>query len=515
MTRRSRLMGCLAALSFEVGWAGAQPTPAAPPTAEIKFADASAMLGNKPPKPKELGEQGSPDYLEWPFDVVFCDVNGDGRLDLFMMDHHGAPYSRLWLGDGKGHMAAVDPPKLAASNRRAAGCFSLLPYDFGGSGRQDVFNTYTTGQYHYTGPAGKNDPESFRWENSPAPGVWTIMLSDFNGDGFVDAAAGPNRGPGGQIHWGGGEALVKDFQRKTEAFVGFHSATADMNGDGWPDMVSSNFGQGEKEFYLGLLLNDGQGGFKDTAGEAGLDAAPAGGAVILADFNNDGLMDIYICGYPSTRKNEGAVKLYLNEGRGKFRDATVGSGLEGPQSCWQTRYVKTTAADFDNDGLIDIVIYGDKDYKLYQNLGGGKFKDVSASAGIATHYLGEPCSAAADYDDDGLVDLAMLSQGVWLGHNVSVTDNGWLKVRLIGPKGNPEAAGASVTLYEAGHLGDAKFILGHQQAQFSSDFHTSGSRLHFGLGRHPACDLTAVFPGGKTVERKDVKARARIEVNQP
>src|SRR5579862_1339855 len=75
--------------------------------AQIKFSNVSQQLGNKPAKPKGFGEKMSPEYLEWPFDLVFMDINGDGNWDLFMLDHHGAPYHRLWLGDGKGKLISV------------------------------------------------------------------------------------------------------------------------------------------------------------------------------------------------------------------------------------------------------------------------------------------------------------------------------------------------------------------------------------------------------------------------
>lgn len=494
---------------------------------EIKFSDESANCGTAM-KPRaqstdpELtkGEFPAHDktdagFYAWPFDILFCDLNGDGHLDLFMTNHPHCAWSRLWLGDGKGKLTLVDPLKLLADGK-SRGSFSLVACDFGGG--RDLLITdgdVIASQFHYTGPAGKLAPEEFAWTKQPLHGaIYTYLLADFNGDGFLDAACGANRGAGGKVWFGKGQPFVKDFEPAGDTFVGFHSLCADMNGDGWPDILSSNFGEtkAKVEFFGGLGINDGKGAFKECAVESGLEAMPAGGNIIAADFNNDGLMDIYVCGYPSTRKAEGAVKLYINSGDGKFRDATEGSGLEGPKSVWATRYVKSTAADFDNDGLVDIVNFASGGYRLYRNLGGGKFKDVTEAAGVPTANTGEPCAASGDYDEDGRVDLAVLSGGVWLGRNVTENSNGWLKVKLIGPGGNPDAAGASVTIYKAGQIGKKEAILGHQQAMFSTDYHTTGSLLHFGLGSESSCDVRAVYPGGKTVDVQGIKAKNTMTV---
>ena len=138
---------------------------------------------------------------------------------------------------------------------------------------------------------------------------------------------------------------------------------------------------------------------------------------------------------------------------------------------------------------------------------------MTDASGIATSSAGEPCAASADYDGDGLVDLAVLSRGVWLGHNVTQTKNGWVEVRVKGPRGNPSAAGASVTLYRDGRLGEKDAVLGHGQAIFSTDVHTTGSRLHFGLGTEATCDVRAVYPGGKPVDKRGVKAKGRVTVD--
>ena len=496
---------------------------------DIRFSDESRNAGTlmksrtQSPDPELSKNEWPPAdktdaaYYAWPFDVLFLDVNGDGHADLFMVNHAHCAWSRLWLGDGKGKFTLVDPARMLAEGK-SRGSFSLVAYDFG-SGSQDVLITdgdVTASQYHYTGTNGASPAASFLWTKQPLQSsIYTYLLADFNADGFVDAAVGANRGAGGQVFFGAGQPWVKDFAASAKTFVGFHSVAADMNGDGSTDIVASNFGEtrAKTEFYLGLLVNDGKGGFKDMAAEAGLDAAPAGGNVAVADFNNDGLMDIYSFGYPSTKRGEGSVKFYLNKGNSKFEDVTEDSGLKGPASGWATRYVKSTAADFDNDGLVDLVNYGSTGFRLYRNLGGGKFADVTQAAGVPKDSSGEPCASAGDYDEDGRVDLALLSNGVWLGHNATETGNGWVKVHLRGAKGNPDAAGARVWVYRAGGLGKADSLLGYQESMFGTDFHVPHP-LHFGLGDKTDCDVRVRFPSGQTREVKGAKAKSVIEVSE-
>jgi len=459
-------------------------------------------------------------YTVYPFDVIFLDVNGDGKLDLFQLEHHACHLSHLWLGDGKGKMIAVEQKKVVPQGK-VFGNFSLLPYDFG-SGAQDLFTTVQSCQTHYTGPVGKLAPEEFQWTGSDVRTDRTILLADFDGDGLVDAAIGGGNGyAGGYLCRGEGKTLLVEFKKGPDLNVGFHSVAADLNGDGWPDVLAGSLrprtenGKRVEECSLVLHLNDGKGSFRDASAEAGLEGAPSFGGLVVADFNNDGLMDIYSLGYPSIWKNEGFVKLYLNAGGGRFTDATAGSGLEDVSDSFQHRYSKVTCGDFNNDGLVDIVSFaGDgKGVRLYRNLGNGKFQDVTTGLGARIGAAGKYCAASADYDDDGRLDLAFCgSTGPNLCRNVTESANGWLKVRLHGPKGNPEAAGASVTIYQPGRLGDPKAVLGHQQAVFSTDFHVLGSWMHFGLGSAKTCDLVAVYPGGRKVEKRGLAAGSREEI---
>ena len=136
------------------------------------------------------------------------------------------------------------------------------------------------------------------------------------------------------------------------------------------------------------------------------------GGVAVFDYDADGWPDIFFtngAAMPSLRK-EGPRhhnRLYRNERNGKFRDVTAEAGLAG-----EGYSIAAAAADFDNDGRVDLFVGGVRLNRLYRNLGGGRFRDVTAVAGIAS---GLWCEGAAwfDYDNDGRLDLFVVNYLQW------------------------------------------------------------------------------------------------------
>ena len=139
-----------------------------------------------------------------------------------------------------------------------------------------------------------------------------------------------------------------------------------------------------------------------------------GAGVAFFDFDNDGDQDLlFINGTPwPWARIAGALptlKLYANDGRGKFSDVTAGSGLDV-----SVMGMGVAVGDFDNDGQTDVFVTCVGENHLFKNLGGGKFSDVTASAGVAGDV--KQWSTAAcflDYDNDGKLDLFVGNYVQW------------------------------------------------------------------------------------------------------
>ncbi len=166
-----------------------------------------------------------------------------------------------------------------------------------------------------------------------------------------------------------------------------------------------------------------------------------GGGVAFLDFDNDGAQDLLFInssGWPwqtTTRKADATMKLYRNDGHGKFTDVTAGSGLD------VSFYgMGVAVGDYDNDGLPDVFITAVGGNHLFHNLGGGKFADVTAESGVA----GSEWSTSAafiDYDNDGRLDLFVCNYVQWsreLDLKANFTFDG--KTRAYGPPMNFEGS---------------------------------------------------------------------------
>ena len=206
--------------------------------------------------------------------------------------------------------------------------------------------------------------------------------------------------------------------------VGAGGAFFDFDGDGWQDILlvnSKDWAPKGRKSLSALYRNNKNGTFTDVTAGSGLDVEMYGIGVSVADYDNDGKDDVYVTALEGDR-------LFHNEGAGKFKDVTKLSGIANANFA-------TSAAwfDFDKDGKLDIFVAnyvqwtlkGDiwcsldgtaKSYctpesykgtrsKLYHNLGGGKFEDVSVKAGVGDATSKSLGVTVIDFDADGWPDL--------------------------------------------------------------------------------------------------------------
>ena len=126
-----------------------------------------------------------------------------------------------------------------------------------------------------------------------------------------------------------------------------------------------------------------------------------GSGVALGDYDGDGLCDIYLC------RLDGDNALYLNLGGWRFKDVTAASGIACP-SQFSTGAV---FADVDGDHDLDLLVTAmGQPNRLFLNNGDSTFADATATAGIGTRY-GSNSIALADIDNDGDLDLYIVNYG--------------------------------------------------------------------------------------------------------
>jgi hypothetical protein len=225
---------------------------------------------------------------------------------------------------------------------------------------------------------------------------------------------------------------LSEFRRERTSgpptFSGGGVAAEDVDGDGDVDLLFVG-GIG-----LGLYANDGKGGFTDVSEAAGLTWRRPDGTTgeartpLIADLDNDGHQDLLI-----TFAND-AHRLYRGLGGGRFEDRTEGAGLGGAGRVGGP----ATLFDFDGDGLLDVYLCGFGDYlageiptvdrdnrnglsnRLLRNLGGLRFEDVTEESGTGDTGW---CQAVShtDLDRDGRQDLVVAND---FGRNVLLRNRG-------------------------------------------------------------------------------------------
>ena len=144
---------------------------------------------------------------------------------------------------------------------------------------------------------------------------------------------------------------------------------------------------------------------------------PMCGGVAILDYDNDGLMDIFFTNgakLPELKKTNPSFYncLLRNKGDGTFEDVTKKAGVSGENLDFS---YGVAAGDYDNDGWTDLFIANTGKNTLYHNNGNGTFTDVTAQSGLGSKPPGTLSVQAAwfDFDNDGLLDLVVSNYTVW------------------------------------------------------------------------------------------------------
>jgi hypothetical protein len=276
-----------------------------------------------------------------------------------------------------------------------------------------------------------------------------------------------------------------DIETSNQAGRGVTPGDYDIDGD--VDIFVSNYRLDKNFFYQ----NQGEGVLEEIAGENGtrgeynMDWRSYGHTIgsVFGDIDNDGDFDMVHANleHPFYYHFSNLTMVLINDGSGQFVDEAEARGI----------YYRETASnpvlfDADNDGDLDLFItnvYPDRDSDFYVNDGTGHFQLQNWESGLVQQNGWG--AAAADYDNDGDVDLIAYD----LFRNDLDNDHHWLQVRAVGLEGNTAALGAVVQV-DAGDLSQIRMVSGGSGTT-SQDSQTQ----HFGLGARDSVDsVTVYFP---------------------
>jgi hypothetical protein len=426
--------------------------------------------------------------------VAVGDYNNDGYPDVFVSC---VGQSRLFRNTGKG--AFEDVTKSSGLLGRQGLSTSAVWMDYDRDGFLDLFvcNYVRWSAEHdvFCSLDGKNKsyctPEAYRGD--------TCWLYHNRGDGtFEDVTA---------------TSGIFDSSSKSLGV-----AMLDYDQDGWPDLLVANDTQPNK---LYRNLHDGK--FKDVAVEAGLafsseGKARAGMGVDAADFDNSGRTGIIITNFDNEM-----IGLYRASAKG-YDDVAMQTGLGSASK--NTLGFGCVFYDADLDGLLDIAvanghidetvrnIRGNVGYaqapQLFQNLGGGNFRDVANEIGgdFDLPRVGRGL-AFGDFDRDGDLDLLLTTNngGAYLYRNDVSNANRSIRFRLVGTKSNRDAIGAIVRIYVNGQVQTRMVRSG------SSYLSQSELPVTFGVGRQDQIEKVVIdWPSGRSEEHPRLQAAKAYQV---
>jgi len=444
---------------------------------------------------QEAGVAGGNDALNIVSDAVWFDYDNDGLPDL-LVARFGTPI--LYHNEGHGKFRDVT---AGSGLNKFGNTIAVIAFDYDNDGYLDLlFGNYfqpvnlldlkephvlpnnldgaTNGGgvtlWHNTG-AGTFEDVTDKAGLGKVTG-WTLAVGhgDFTNNGLQDIYLACDFGTD-HVFLNNGDGTFREVTERATGWdtkKGMNVDVADYNNDGWLDIYVTNIYDDYMKECAMLWQNMGDGTFTDVAQEVGVCDTGWGWAAKFSDFDNDGWQDLFLVN---------------------------GLRSAGPENYLTTLLPMITTPGVDFSDVNSWPDIGNRSWSGYQrkrffhNLGDATFREIGADTGVNNDKDGRGIGII-DIDNDGRLDLVQTNadQSPIVYRNVSQNVGNWIEIKLIGTKSNRDGIGARVEL-QAGGLKQIRELDGGNG--YASQ---STRRIHFGIGSANKIDhLQIRWPSGR------------------
>ncbi|GGW49480.1 VCBS repeat-containing protein [Arenibacter certesii] len=501
----------------------------------------------------------------WKTGTSIADVNGDGLLDIYVcysgLGTNDLRANQLFINKGNNNDGVpVFIDEAVEYGLDAEGSFSTQAvfFDYDLDGDLDMFllnhaNSYYSPFFNSTklrntrhpffgNSLYRNDDNNFV-EVSESAGIYGgglnfglgVAISDFNQDGFPDIYVSNDYEEQDFLYLNNGDGTFVDATKMAFGHISKFSMgndAADINNDGLVDLITMDMlpednyrqkllkgpdeyvryqiavdsGYHKQQMRNMLQLNQGidQNGvprFSEIGQLAGISNTDWSWASLIADFDNDGLKDIFVTnGYLRDYTNMDFLNFEANQAVQNAR----AHGVELLSDKGKNKYAKAIYELVNKIPSTKIPNY------IFKNQDNYTFKDVTNKWGLSMPTVSTG-AAYVDLDNDGDLDLVISNTNSPIGvfkNTVDQEENNFVRIKLRGSAKNSFAIGAKVWLYTDSLV---QFLENYTARGYQSSVDPI---LNFGIGKSNKANLKIQWPDGSVTVEENIKLNTLLEYDQ-
>ncbi len=467
--------------------------------------------------------------------AIMDDFDNDGLLDIVVTSLD--PSQSMAFYRNKGDGTFEDRTEAAGLSKQLGGIYCVQG-DYNNDGHLDIFiprGAWLTPNMAIRPSLLRNNGDGTFTDVTKEAGLLDPVNStsaawvDYDNDGFLDLFVCCEK-QANRLYHNKGDGTFEEVAARAgvqgNGTWGKGATWIDYDNDRYSDLFLNNL-TGPAQ----LLHNNRDGTFTNVTAAMGIAGPQHGFSCWAWDYDNDGWLDIFATSYdrslgdvvkgmlgrPHQRDSN---RLYRNLGGKGFKDVTKEAGLDMVFATMGSNF-----GDFDGDGYLDFYLgTGDPNFatlipnRMFKNVGGERFSEVTASSGTGHLQKGHGV-ACGDWRRNGNIDLFVQMGGAVPGdhyHNILFRNpghgNNWLTVKLVGKKTNRSAIGARIKVVTAGE----KALTVHRHVSSGSSFGGNPLQQTIGIGKTDRVARLEIYwpTSGTTQVFRDVAVDQAIEVTE-